>query len=146
MVVTTRIFSKKTGSLGQIQNPLYHPLGERSQASVDALRPFLKKRGRKTVRHSLVSRCSTRSVPQFARYARSKTQVAPGRFELPTLAPKASMIDRYTTGLMMIFIKKRTVMVPFPESWNLYIPIFNLWFDRRVVGSLDPFASTFCRI
>ena len=28
--------------------------------------------------------------------------VAPGRFELPSPAPKASMIDHYTTGLFAI--------------------------------------------
>jgi hypothetical protein len=28
-----------------------------------------------------------------------KRRVAPGRFELPSQAPKARMIDRYTTGL-----------------------------------------------
>ena len=27
--------------------------------------------------------------------------IAPGRFELPSPAPKASMIDHYTTGLQM---------------------------------------------
>lgn len=28
-------------------------------------------------------------------------KVAPGRFELPSLAPKAGMIDHYTTGLCL---------------------------------------------
>ena len=33
------------------------------------------------------------------RLGRIAGKVAPGRFELPSLAPKAGMIDHYTTGL-----------------------------------------------
>ncbi len=43
-----------------------------------------------------------RNDPEEFRRMMVEHEVAPGRFELPSLAPKAGMIDHYTTGLLRI--------------------------------------------
>ncbi len=39
-----------------------------------------------------------------------KRLVARGRFELPSEAPEASMIDRYTTGLNVLLYRKVSLL------------------------------------
>jgi hypothetical protein len=43
--------------------------------------------------------------------------IALGRFELPSEAPKASMIGRYTTGLYPIVLVRRTIGLLFKSTY-----------------------------
>ena len=63
--------------------------------------------------------------------------VARGRFELPSEAPEASMIDRYTTGLTLLLCYRKVLF----SLINLLSPIFGGKLDEKgvsvCISSLD---------